>query len=399
MALRTCVRRMIAGSLVVAASPSTAVVIDLTNHWELAGGSALAEEHWVRAETIQVDGTVDQPLSGWARTVVLNGPVDAAVWLAATANLSWTNTATAPIRLAGRYLDLGGVAERSVVAAAETVSVQPLAVFHDTVAFYGLTVVANGSFRSNVIITANSITAKGRFGGDLVLRGDDINIAPGTEIDGDLVYASSRTLAPGSKVIIGGEIIRRPALVLGISRAQGFTILFAMFASAILVGIPAVRFCPRMFLYGGGLIVRSPFRCLLTGLAAVWLTPVLGWALLMMTFTLPFGLVLLATMFVIMYLAQIVIALLIGGAILRRTSSGTSPHAFLALGVGLVLLYAATLIPVVNLIIWAAVLTIGVGGLLLGLWSSQQVRVMVPGVDDELQSNDTDPAPEPEDKP
>lgn len=390
--------RVIAGSLVVIASAAPAVVIDRTNSWVLAAGETLGEEHWIQAETIRIDGALDRPLSAWGRTVALNGPIDATAWVAATGNLNWTNQATAPVRFAGRYLDLAGVAGKSVVAAGETISVQPAAVFRDTVAFYGLTIVAGGTFHSNVMITANSITAKGRFHGDLFLRGDDINVAPGTEIDGDLVYASSRTLAPGSKVAIGGELVRRPAVALGISRGQAYTILFALFASAVLVGMPAVRFCPRMFLYGGGLIVRNPFRCLLIGLAAVWLTPVLGWALLVMTFTLPLGLVYLAAMFVIIYLAQIVIALLIGGAILRRTRTGSSPHAFLALGLGLVLLYLATLVPVVNLLVWAAVLTVGVGGLLLGLWSSQQVRVMVPQVDDPDEHRGTNPASEQEDE-
>ena len=358
------------------AIPSPAVELIHTNEWHLREGQTLSEEHWVWAPDLHTEGMIEAPLSALCNTAEVSGDIAAQTWLAALETLRWTGRASRPVRFAGRYVELQGEAQASLVAAGQTISLDPSARFHQGVALLGLTIVADGEFSSNVWISANSVTLKGTYHGPLYVSGADIQIAPGTVIRGPFTYSSPEAVHVGSKVDFQGELIRKPIPRISLPKELAFSLFFSMFASAVLVGIPFVRFCPRTVLFSGSVTMHSPIRCLLVGFSLFWLSPVLLWSLFRFPPTRIVGIVFAAMVLLLIYLSQVIIALLIGGGILRRWKREHDPHVFFALLIGLIVLYMATLVPILNMLAWAVVMTLGLGSLVMGLWNSQKIQIL-----------------------
>lgn len=284
------------------------------------------------------------------------------------------------LRLAGRYLDLRGDAGRSLVAVGGTIALSGDSRLRDAAVLIGNTVVVDGAADAELWVIANEATIQGTIGGNLRIIAGDVVILPGTHIAGDVIYSTPKPLEPGRQVQIDGELVRKQGRTVGLSYPAYLMLQALLFAGALVVALPFVRLFPRTVMHGAGILVRAPGRCMLVGIALTWLTPMAVLLLIWFPVTLPLAIAMLGLLVAYAYLAQVIVALVIGGLLLRRRSSPTPPNAAAALFIGLLLLYILSCIPILSVVVWIGVVTAGVGGLAIGTWSSQQVRIPPQGL-------------------
>ena len=350
----------------------------------------LDEEIWLRADEANFEGVTKEDISVWARTVNLAGRFEGDIWVLGTERVTFSGAAAGQIRLAGPVVEMKGEADRSLVAIGAVVNVGGESHIRDTAALLGDSVTIDGQFDENLFVYANKATIQGEIRGTLRLVATDIVILPGTRIDGDLVYSAPRELVPGSKVTIGGEIRRSEAPFIGIS-SEGLAVLkLAFFTACVLIALPYIRWMPKASAFGIAAISRTPGRSLLVGLLAASCLPAFAAISFHFLLTAPFGLVLLALLFLLMFVSVALVSLTLGGLIYRRLRKGVHPRAIPSFLIGLVVLYIVTFVPILSLVIWGFIWTVGIGGTLLGLWASQQDAPIGVSSPADLEENETD---------
>ena len=358
---------------VLAAGPALAAVhVAAEESYELPAGERLEQELWLKAGEATLAGDAADDISLFAGSITLSGTLGGDVHALATRQLTFSGTAAEQLRLAGLRIQFDGHARKSVIAAANSISLSDAARLDDAAILVADTVVTGGEQQGPLWVVANKATIQGVINGDLRIIADDIVIQPGTVIRGDVVYSSTRELTPGSRVLIDGEVRRHVVAGPGLSYAGYLRLLLSLFVSTLLLGLPLIRFLPRTLGLSAGLARTAPGRCALAGLAALWLLPLLAVACLFSPVTLPLGLVLLGTLALLGFLAQVVAALVLGSLLHRRPTPPSYARVGLSFAAGLLLLYILAATPIINLMVWIAAITLGTGGLVMGVLASQQ---------------------------
>ncbi|MBP8655603.1 MAG: hypothetical protein KBF08_05000 [Kiritimatiellae bacterium] len=324
---------------------------DATNALVMSSGESLAEESFWMARRLDIGGRTARDL-----------------WLLAQADIRFTGETAGDLRAFGNAVTLAGVARENVLAYANNLHLTTNAVVGGELALFGANIICEGRVEGDAWIMARAITLAGEWRGSLHLFADEIRVAPGTTIAGDVIYSAARPLVMDESVRVGGEVKARAATATaaGAASLQPRLLLHGyLFMAALLVGMPFVGFFP--FLAGGAVrtLRTTPWRALLTGAVALLFFPFLTAFIIMTVVGIPLGLLLGALYLAMLYLSHIVIALWLGHLILRAPGPQSFGRVLAALAVGLFILYFLAALPGFGALLMLPVLAMGSGTLLL----------------------------------
>jgi len=224
-------------------------------------------------------------------------------------------------------------------------------------------VVMAGSIGGDLKAMAGSVELRGQVNGDAELAGEEIQIADGAVINGDLIWRSNSEPEISEGAVIKGEI-RQGEPLPEFRREPGFLArLFMMLSLIVAAGVlytlmrPACEACVAVF-------QAQPWVALLTGLAVFAVTPVvivllfvtgIGW-LLALVLMAAYGLALLLG-----GLAGVVVVARLG---LARVSPDAAPslgRTWLAIAVAAFVLSLLYVIPPIGMLAATLVLFLGLG--------------------------------------
>jgi cytoskeletal protein CcmA (bactofilin family) len=370
-------RRWAGGALVVAAllalaGPSSALEVRGAGSKHdriVVGAGEIVDDSLVAAgDTVAVDGTVTGNLFAAGHRVILRGTVKGDL-VAVAERVEIEGTVDGNVFTAGDTVVIRGSVGRSVHGAGGTVRVETSGrvegdllgfaeaidldgrVGRDFLAFSGLTNVRGGVGRNVSVRTRRlHLEAPAKIGGSLVAYVRD---AAGVQLDrGAIVTGQTETrFAPKAK-----SRYARP----------GFYVWKLIWlVAAFVTGLALHALLPGLFaarLPAGGALLRA------AGLGFVALVAVPAAAiLLMLTLVgLPAGLMVLALWLAGLYIAQILVATLVGRGLLQR--AGAPPASFVpVLLVGLVFVAVAVNFPYVHSLVRLVVLVLGLGLAVIGV--------------------------------
>ena len=336
--------------LALLAAPATAYewrLGETTNAIVLPAGETLGSEALLAAYRLDVQGAAARDL-----------------WLLAAGSARCSGAVAGDLRAFASAATLAGEVAGNAFVYAKGLQLATNAVVRGDAALFGTDLICEGAVGGDARIFARSVTLGGTWGGNVRVDAEEIRVAPGTRIAGDLVYGAPKPLALDPSVAVGGKVTAaaRSAPAPEPRRAR-FALHGYLFLAALLVGMPFVGFCP---LTAGGAVRQlrtAPFRALLAGLAALFLGPPLI-AIAFSTFVgIPLALLLAALYAVLFYLSHVVVALWLGHALLRAPGPQTLGRVLSALAVGLFILYFAAALPGVGAFLFFPVLVLGAGAL------------------------------------
>lgn len=340
---------------------------DGTNAVVLPAEAALDDEALLAAYRLDVHGSALRDL-----------------WLLATTTVRFDGDSGGDLRVLANSAEIGGVARQNLLAYARNLQLTRQAVVHGQAALFGATVICEGDVQGDAWIFANSVTLGGRWSGNVRVQAQEIRLVPGTQIAGDLAYASPKPLVQDASVTIGGIV--KPVRTLlpeanelssAAIRAR-FSFHGYLFLAALLVGMPFVGFFP---LLAGGAVRRlrlSPWRALFAGTITLLLGPFLIAFAAMTVVGLPLALLLAMLYASLAYLSHVVIALWLGHVLLRAQGPQTFARVLSSLAAGLFLLYFATALPGLAALVVLPVAILGAGALVLALVSRPPVPFPLP---------------------
>ena len=319
-----------------------------TNRLVLAAGETIGEEALWAAKELDLQGQARQDL-----------------WLLGQQTVRFDGEAVGDLRVLARSATIAGTARRNLMAYANGLKLATNSTVRGELALVGGTVICEGQVDGDAWIVAGSATLGGTWGGRVRIRAEEIRLAPGTRIAGDLVYTSPRPLAYDSSVVIAGTVVAAPGPLGPPSFQARFALHGYLFLAALLVGMPFVGFFPAL---AGGAVRKlrlAPWRTLLAGVAALLIGPFLAFFAFVTVVGLPLAVFVAAFYGALVYLSHVVIALWLGHRLLRAPGPQTFGRVLSALATGLFLLYAAAAVPGVAALLAPPVLVLGTGALVL----------------------------------
>ena len=358
---RTIATLFVFASLLPAAHAYQLRAGETTNALVLPAGERIGEEALWAAQLIEIRGTASRDL-----------------WLLATAAVRFDGVAGGDLRMFSAAATMNGTAKGNLLAYANGLQLTTNSVVRGEAAMCGTDLICEGVVEGDALLFAKSATLGGRWGGNVRIHAEEIRIAPGTQIVGDLVYTSSKPLVYDSSVIVGGAV--KP---MGVSMPEAplrarFAFHGYLFLAALLVGMPFVGFFPMI---AGGAVRKlriSPWRALFAGLAALMLGPFLIAFAFMTIVGIPLALLLAALYGALIYLSHVVIALWLGHLLLRAPGPQTFARVLSALAVGLFLLYFASALPGVAAFLAFPVAVLGGGSLVLAFLQRPFIPMAMP---------------------
>ena len=318
-----------------------------------------------------IEGTQDGDVYLWSGPLRISGTVNGDVFYFGS-QLDVTGTVRGSIRAASGNVVIDGVVEGNVFAPAGSLVVGSKGHVNGNVTCLGGQFVHNGVIDGTLKFTGGNLVLGGTVKEDAEIEADSIQIQKGARVEGDIEYSSRNRMDDELKAIAGGDVDYndRPDVERRKDEAREsswlpsrtkvfFRILF--FCAAFLFG------CALLALFGAyeGRVVDAirtdALRCAGVGFVSflVTIAVVLSLILIITIIFVPIYLILYVTA---MYLAKIPVAVWLGRSIFAKLGKSTSPY--LALLVGLVVLYAIFMIPILGFLVYCGVILLGLGAMI-----------------------------------
>ncbi|MCC7299501.1 MAG: hypothetical protein IT583_00275 [Verrucomicrobia bacterium] len=333
-----------------------------------SGAETLRDEIWVSAKNITVSSEVLDDLFAAGDVLDLRGNFQSDVWAAGGDEVIAAGRFGDHVRLAARTAKISGSLSGSLTAMGNTVKIDPSATIGKSVLCLGENVISEGTIAGNVRIVAQKATLGGKIAGDISITAQEIVILPGTVIGGNLSYTAPKELVLSPSVALGGKLTRsfaapQPNHFLKPDLTGHFFFAFAAF----LTGMVFCSLFPRYTARSLQLLRTSRGTCVLTGLAAFFILPILCFLLVFTLVGLPLSLLMFLFYCILLYLSKIAVGLLLGTLILRRKvlTKQSLPG---TLAIGLLVVYLLTAITAVSVVVSSLVTIYGLGALVLALF-------------------------------
>jgi cytoskeletal protein CcmA (bactofilin family) len=374
-------------TFVIAALPGVAWAGDFRagdENPEVSG--AVDDDVYVVGDEILVSGDVTGDVFAAGRSVRMTGSTGQS-FFAGAQTVDITGRVEHSARVGAQEVEVSGTVAQDLLGAGQSVLITPEgSVGRDLVAG-GQDLEIAGSVGRHVLGAAASVVIRGTVGGDVKLEADDVTLADGARIEGDLIYtsASEADIHPGA--VVAGEVERREPRSEPEERsaaAQAVIDFVQGVAGAFVLGLLLLWLVPGLLPNLARTMREDWAPSLGGGIAALFAVPIVAViALVIVIFTGAFGsipVLMLAIYGFLLLLSKVAVGYLIGLLILGKGQPAAGPdfkHNLKALAIGVTILVAATMIPFIGGLVGfvAAVLTLGAG--IVGFFRWRKARSTV----------------------
>jgi cytoskeletal protein CcmA (bactofilin family) len=353
--------------------PAVALAAEYVSGSDVRVTTPVAGDLYVNGVEVTISGDVSGDVIATGVTVTINGAVHGSVYVAATQVVvrgkidGALMVAATDVRL---YADVGG----SVRAAALTLRAQSVTMGGDLVVTgllpnTGDVKVDKGShIRGEVALHVATASIEADIGGrvhgsvrhELQLGGalagpvqvdvGSLRFTNGALISQPVAYTSDHEVLIDGGTTVTGALTRATPAHQSVQERMGYALVFAFlhFVWAAALGAFLLKVAPELVNGAAAALRRRPLPALGWGLLALVLTPMLAVGMLFTLVGIPVGLVVLAGYVLAVYASQIVLAVIVGGAIAParwrgKTSFGAT---WKAMSFGLVVVVLARSIPI-----------------------------------------------------
>ncbi len=350
-----------------------------TDRFDLPRGRTASNELWLAADTVQFAGTANRGLFLQSREAHLTGAFHRDVWALAD-SITFSGAARQSVRLAARReVQVEGRVDAGLEIVADTIRLGATAAVGEEALLFapGGSISTEADIGQKLVAIGNRVTVQGRIGGDCRIGGEEIVIMPGTEIQGNLIYTAPKELILDNQVKLHGQLIRQPTIAwpiapLQVTPRQALLLQVALLLAALLAGLPFLAVFPRFTARSVMNLQQQPHKCLLAGAIMFALLLMLGGLALVTWIGIPLGVLLLVSFGMLLYLAKVPVALMVGSRLMRGRPAPSPRAALPVLAFGLVVLYAAAALPMVGWVVWLLIVFYGMGAFALAILAGER---------------------------
>jgi hypothetical protein len=316
-------------------------------------------------------GRIDVAATVQGDVVAAGGRLNLGDWvrgdvLAAGGDVTVRGRVLDDVRVAGGLVAVRANVGGDVTAVGGTVSVGPEARIAGRAWLAGGEVDIQGRVARSVRAAGRTVRISGEVDGDVTLAAAEVEILPTARVRGTLVYRSPReaTVAPGAQIT--GGIRHEPATWPApgrVARAIGLVIAVAILGGFAVAGIAVALLLPGLAASSARAISSAPWTSLAVGFAVLVATPVAAAVLVATLLGAPLGVALAALYVVTLIVGLLVGVTWVGAPVTRLFRHDPSPgRVMLSVLIGLLVVAALQLVPVVGGAILMLLMILGIGG-------------------------------------
>ncbi|TRD11643.1 hypothetical protein FGU71_07040 [Erythrobacter insulae] len=323
-------------------------------------------------QDVQLDAKSTDDVFAAGSTVTVQG-AQADHLIIAGGEISVRDVSSNDLIAAGGEIDFarGAIAD-DIVAAGGDIEIGPDFTLGGSAVLMGGSVRIDAPVPGDLRVTSGSIIVNSAIGGSARLAGDTIEIGPNARIAGDLEYRSENlVMRPGA--VVEGETRILPvddtygAEEFGKAAGSMFLMLgISILISYFVVVLALVFAAPALMRATSRMMREQPWKSLGLGLLIAVIVPLLGVLFLWTAVAAPIALLLLTASIAITPIALAATAYFAGDSARRFLTNAKEDAAGIGArllwpGLGALVIFALTLIPIAGLIIWFFAMLFGLG--------------------------------------
>jgi len=334
-------------------------------------GAVIDGDYFAAAETVEIAGTINGDAYVTGGRIVVLGRIKGDL-LAAGGNVTVSGTVDQDARVAGGRVVVEGRIGRNLTVASGEIDIAQSAEVLGGIVATGRSVEVDGRIERDVRVGAGAFTLSGKSGGRLLAAGRTLRLTSAARVAGDVKYWSNAPLSIDDGAIVGGTVIQKPvpeSLLRSIAEAGRWLswvpviFSFVSFVSTLILGMLLIFLYPASVQNVIRTVKTRTAASFVTGLAALILIPVVAALLLVSIAASPVGVMLMALYLMSLYVARLYTIILAGELIF--SFSHRTVHQGWALGLGAVVYFVLTLIPMFGHVITIGAVVFGLGALVL----------------------------------
>ncbi|MFC2067387.1 hypothetical protein ACFLUO_10180 [Chloroflexota bacterium] len=342
----------------------------------IASGEVINDDLYVAGGDIVINGTVNGDVFAVGRSITINGRVNGGVSFGgqtATINGEITNG----LRFGGQYIIVNGRIGRDLVVGGAQLSVSRIGQIDGDLVFGAGTVQVDGAIGDSILGAGGEVTLANNVGGDIILNADRLTITSSADIQGDIKYTSPNEASIQSGARISGDIshliperLDKDEMAEGIMAGIVGVVVWKIlsYVMIFIIGIIIILIARRRITLMQRTIQKSPWQTLGWGALILIATPIAAVIVMITVVGLPLGIISLLLWGIALYLSQIPVALFLGRLIIRQNRELDSTGIMIgALALGLLVLFALRLIPIIGWIVGLIVIVFGLGTLITSI--------------------------------
>jgi len=352
------------------------------------------DDLYIFGSDVQVNENIDGDLVIAGGRIEVTGDVSQDL-MAAGGIISLDGNTGDDIRVSGGSITISGEVSDDLIAAGGQINVLKKADIGGTAVLTGGIINFNGTAREGAIFNAGDITISGKIEGDVEIGDvENLKIASGAEITGDLTYKSANIADISKDAVIGGEVketivkARREEITAGAAPWAIFTATYIggkiiSFLGLFILGIILLLIMPGFFEKFTDRMRKTLGRCVGTGAIVIFGVPIASMILFIITVILfitiigsGLGVVAMASNTVMLilyglliYTSTVFLSFTLGKLILSKTSLNMGKYGWkvLAYLIGLVIIMIPYSIPFVGWLIRFAGVLFGSGAVIFAV--------------------------------
>lgn len=324
----------------------------------------VARDVYAAHREVNVGAAVDGDVVAAGRRVTVDGDVEGDIIVAAQ-NIEIRAKVNDDLRAAGQHIRVASPVAGHVVAAGQTITISEDV--GDWAWLAGGAVDVHGDVGGDLRIRAAKITINGEVGGDAELIGDELQLGPQANLLGDVIWRGNNEADISPEANIAGELIEEPPPGIAEQIVDGRGLSFTL--SVIVAVMALFLLFPRPLSASADRIARRPVVSLVLGFAVFVGVPVFALMLVFSPLDAWFGLALLGSYVVALFLSVLTGLFAVSDLVLRRYRSDPAMWQALA-AIFLTVLAVGLLaqIPYLGSIAVLAIWLLGGGALCWGTW-------------------------------
>jgi cytoskeletal protein CcmA (bactofilin family) len=312
----------------------------------------VAENFYAAGQTITIDGTVRGDILAFAAEVELNG------------------VAESGMRAAAGAIIVKGTVHGDLVISGGQLTIAPNAVVDGDIIIAGGKIEVAGTVRGNLTGAADHLILAGTVDKDADLAiGETLDLQSGARVGGNLTYRRKQPLELKNTEVVAGEIIFKEVKPEKGAVWFRWIMRMGLWLATVIVGLVMIALAKRPVQNALDHTLQRPLATLGYGALALVATPIAVVIACVLVLPIPLGIILLVSFIISAYLGLILLGTLLGREILRLTA-GPPFSLYLAMLVGVTLLYALTFIPRAGGWIELVALIGGLGMMALGIYKA-----------------------------
>jgi cytoskeletal protein CcmA (bactofilin family) len=275
------------------------------------------------------------------------------------------------VRAMAQSVRLTGTIDGDLVAVGESIKVEKGARITGDLDAKGARIEMDGTVDGDFTATGGEVHLLGKVGGSAELKGDVIEVDPGAKVVGDLTY-TSRNKIDGADHVVEGHVDYTP----GRSEpkvSSGCVIKWFFWTStALLASLVSLAMFRRSAPEVVAAVRSDGLRSAGIGFISAIVIPVALAISCILIITIPAVVLGYIAYFMLLYLAQVPVAVFVGEWLMQRVGKPVGP--FAAVAVGVPVMYLVFAVPVIGKLALFAVVFTGFGAIVMTIWTARQAR-------------------------